>query len=116
MAFEATLKFIKKSKLSSNFLHKIKTFICIRKKLYKIKNFLITNFDKVNQIPCTVIRDFGPILSDFKNSYKKLKLDQNLIKLDTQHRNIYTFQIIIIENSLLAIFDLYTLAACNFKY
>ena len=80
--------------MSSNFLHNISTCICIRKK-YKNGEFSTFQFwqnlarDHVLYIVQGLLPDFGATLKNRKKS----KFDRNQLKLSTQHKYMYMYQI-----------------------
>ena len=62
---------------------------------------------KFGQRPCTIVQGLWPNFGATLKIHKKSNFDQNQLRLSAQHKYMYMYQknVIIMENSFLAIFD-----------
>ena len=78
--------------MSSNFLHNIRTCICIRKK-YKIENSQLFIFGEIwPKSLYYIVQGLWPDFGATLKNHKKSKLDRNEPKLSTQHKDMYMYQ------------------------
>ena len=63
--------------------------ICGRKEIVKMENSLLVIFVKM---PCTIVHGLWPDFGATLKIRKKSNFDQNQLKLETQHKDMYVYQ------------------------